>query len=375
MHGRNRDGAMNQILVIKLADLGDLLSITPALRALRNGLPDAHISALVTPSSVCLLDGSDLVDEVIPFDKFAFDRRRDAYRGVPNAVALARELRSRKLDALVLFHHLATGWGRTKYAALALASGARARVGLDNGTGWFLNRKVEDRGFGARHEVDYWLEVAALLGGHNAAPRLELTLRDEHQAWARDRWGELHLSDAVAVIHPGSGAFSTARRWPAERFATLARLLRDRLGLSVVALAGPAPSEIALAEMVAEAVPGARVVKDVPSPLHLAALLGRAALIVGNDSGVLYLAAAVERPIVAIFGPTNDLAWGPYPPNAARHEVVAERLACRPCIHRGFSFGNPAGCPARTCLHLIEPEAVFEAACRVLEPAGSQITI
>src|SRR5215204_1510197 len=90
-----------RILVIKLADLGDLLSITPALRALRNGLPGAPIRALVTPSSACLLDGSDLVDEIIPFDKFAFDRKRDAYRGVPNAVGLANELRSRHFDALV----------------------------------------------------------------------------------------------------------------------------------------------------------------------------------------------------------------------------------------------------------------------------------
>jgi len=90
-----------RILIIKLADLGDLLSITPALRALRNGLPGAHISALVTPSSACLLDRSDLVDEIIPFDKFAFDRKRDAYRGVPNAVGLANELRSRHFDALV----------------------------------------------------------------------------------------------------------------------------------------------------------------------------------------------------------------------------------------------------------------------------------
>jgi ADP-heptose:LPS heptosyltransferase len=366
---------MNRILVIKLADLGDLLSITPALRALRNGLPDAHISALVTPSSACLLEGGDLVDEVIPFDKFAFDRKQEAYRGVPNALGLARELRSHHFDTLVLFHHLATRWGRAKYAALALASGAPHRVGLDNGTGWFLTRRAEDRGFGARHEVDYWLEVAALLGGYNETPALELPLRDEHADWARDYWADLDLPEPVAVVHPGSGAFSTARRWPAVRFARLAQLLHERRGMSILALAGPAPSEISLANTVAEAVPGARVVQDVPSPLHLAALLERAALVAGNDSGVLHLAAAVERPIVAIFGPTNDLAWGPYPPTAARHQVVAETLACRPCIHRGFSFGTPQGCPARTCLHLIEPETVFEAACRALESADSQLTI
>lgn len=356
-----------RILVVKLADLGDLLSITPALRSLRTGVPDAHVSALVTPSSAILLQGSDLVDEVIPFNKFAFDRKRDAYRGLPNALELAGDLRARRFDALILFHHLATRWGRWKYSALALASGAPVRVGLDNGAGWFLTRRVPDRGFGARHEVDYWLEVAALLGGRTEAPRTELALTGEHRAWAAERWTRLGARGPAVVIHPGSGAFSMARRWPVERFAETARALRDELGLEIVALAGPAPGERELAEAVQGSTPGAHLLSDVPSPLHLAAILEHAALVVGNDSGVLFLAAAVERPIVAIFGPTNDRAWGPYPPEAPRHAVVAETLACRPCIHRGFSFGTPQGCPARTCLHLIRPDAVVAAARRVLE--------
>jgi ADP-heptose:LPS heptosyltransferase len=357
---------MKRILIIKLADLGDVLTITPALRALRNGVPEAHISALVTPSSACLLADSDLVDEIIPFDKFAFDRKLDAYKGLPNALGLARELRAQDFDTLVLFHHLATRWGRAKYAALALASGAPERVGLDNGAGWFLTRRVPDLGFGARHEVDYWLEVATLLGGRNETPRIELTLRNEERAWASERWKALDINGPTAIIHPGSGAFSTARRWPVERFAALARMIQDRLGLSVIVLAGPAPAEIVLAESVVSVVKDARIVKDVPSPRQLSALLEHANVVIGNDSGVLYLAAAVQRPIVAIFGPTNDRAWGPYPAHDARHQVVSETLACRPCIHRGFSFGTPEGCPARTCLHLIQPEAVFQAVEQVL---------
>jgi heptosyltransferase-2 len=358
---------MSRILIVKLADLGDLLSITPALRALRNGRPDDHVSALVTPSSSGLLADSGLVDEIIPFDKFAFDRKLDAHKGLPNALELARELRAREFDTVVLFHHLATHWGRAKYAALALASGAPERIGLDNGTGWFLTRSAPDLGFGARHEVDYWLEVAGLLGGHNETPRMELTLRAEERSWASERWRALELDGPTAIIHPGSGTFSTARRWPVERFGALAKMIQERLGLSVIVLAGPAPGEVALAESVASAAEGARVVRDVPSPRHLAALLEHADVVIGNDSGVLHLAAAVQRPIVAIFGPTNDRAWRPYPPDAERHQVVAEALACRPCIHRGFSFGTPQGCPARTCLHLIQPEAVFHAVQRALE--------
>lgn len=367
---------MRRILAIKLADLGDLLSITPALRALRLGVPDATISALVTPSSASLLQGSDLVDEVIPFNKFAFDQKLHAYRGLPQAVELARGLRGRKFDDLLLFHHLATTWGRAKYAALTLASGASVRAGLDNGHGWFLNRRVTDRGFGALHEVDYWLEVAALVGGHNPDPRPELPLRDEHFNWADEEWRRLGLTPGeTVVIHPGSGAFSLARRWPVERFVEVAVALRDDPGLSIAVLAGPAPGEAELAETVRAAMPEATVIKSVPSPLHLAALLRPSALVLGNDSGVIHLASAVGCRIVAVFGPTNDRAWGPYPAEAPRHAVVAEALACRPCVHRGFSYGTPQGCPARTCLQIIETAQVLAAARNVLDADAPSFTI
>ena len=84
--------------------------------------------------------------------------------------------------------------------------------------------------------------------------------------------------------------------------------------------------------------------------------------------------------VVAIFGPSNDRAWGPYPPDSPRHVVVRERLACAPCIHRGHSFGTPQGCPARTCLDLIEPAQVLAAAERVLaasarRPAGGKLAL
>src|ERR1700687_4638047 len=138
--------ARNRILVVRLASLGDLLITTPALRALRASFPDAHIGVLTTPASAPALRGLDTYDEVITFDKFAFDRPTDALQSLP--------------AALRLLHHLTTPFGIAKYAALSLGSGARRRVGLDNGRGrWFLTDSAVDRGFGWHHEVDYWLDV------------------------------------------------------------------------------------------------------------------------------------------------------------------------------------------------------------------------
>jgi lipopolysaccharide heptosyltransferase II len=357
-----------RILVVKLADLGDLLTATPALRALRLSFPDARIDALVTPSSAPLLRGLDSLDGLVLFDKSTFDRPLSALSGLPSALRLGRRLRVGRYDTLLLLHHLTTAYGTAKYAALALASGAPVRAGLDNGRGRFLTHRAVDRGFGELHEVEYWLSVAGTLGASNPGPRLEIAISPDEDARAARRWHQLGLADRRTVIlHPGSGAFSLARRWPAERYAKVADRLAREIGLSVAVLAGPAPCEETLAERVVGAMrqPGV-ILRAVPSPQELAALLGRSLLFVGNDSGVMHLAAAVERPIVAIFGPTNHRAWGPYPPDSVRNVVVREPLACSPCIHRAHSFGTPQGCPARTCLEVVDVEMVFEAAVKAL---------
>jgi ADP-heptose:LPS heptosyltransferase len=135
-----------------------------------------------------------------------------------------------------------------------------------------------------------------------------------------------------------------------------------------VVLSGLEADEPALARAVAEQIgPTARVAPPAPSPQALGALVRRARVVVSNDSGVVHVATAVGTPVAAIFGPTNDRAWGPYPPADLAHQVVRETLACAPCIHRGHSFGTPAGCPARTCLALVEAPAVLAAAERALE--------
>src|SRR5436190_13460456 len=150
-----------RILAVKLADLGDLLTVTPALQALRAAHPSARIDLLVPPSSSGLLKGAGYIDRILTIDKFPFDNLRslvDLKRLAQTARFLAG-LRLARYDALVLFHHFTSQWGTLKFAALAYGSGASARAGLDNGRGAFLNLRVPDEGFGAMHEANYWLRV------------------------------------------------------------------------------------------------------------------------------------------------------------------------------------------------------------------------
>src|SRR5438874_9404400 len=162
------------ILVVKLAGIGDLLLATPALRALRETYPHAHIDLLVTPDSAGILNGWQVIDRIIVLDKYLFDYPQQFLTRPRNLLRLKplwRDLRDGHYDAVLLLHHLTLSFGRLKHQLLLRATGARWRVGLDNGCGWFLNVRVPDRGFGVMHEAEYAMAIAESVG---------VTIRSKH---------------------------------------------------------------------------------------------------------------------------------------------------------------------------------------------------
>jgi len=354
--------------VIKLSDVGDVLTVTPALRALRQSFPGAHIDALVPPNSAPVLVGSPLVDGILISRKFRYEGLLDALRpGVlAEALYLLSKLHSFRYDTTVILHHLTTCWGALKYAALALASGAKVRIGLDNGRGWFLTHRACDHGFGAKHEVEYWLDVVALLGARTDDPSLEMAIREEDEAFVNAQIPMTDDQRPLVAIHPGSGGYSLARRWDAEGFARVADALVERYGARIVLVGTPADGISKVASLMhSEAVnlEGKTTLK------RLAAVLRRCDLFIGADSGVMHLACAVGTPVVAIFGPSNHKAWGPWMPRGeeqGRAVVVRADLPCSPCSYVGFSVGRREGCKARTCMRLVTPEMVLGAAAKLL---------
>src|SRR6266581_7205009 len=208
------------ILVVKLATIGDLLLATPALRALRETYPQARIDLLVTPASAGLLDGWEVIDRLIVLDKYLFDYPQQLLKNPRNLLRLRplwRELRDGHYDAVLLMHHLTLFFGRLKHKLLMRATGAKWRVGLDNGHGWFLNVRVKDNGFGARHEADYNLALAEAVGAATSDKRLTVPINAEERQQARQLlYGDGPADSIVRPIiamHPGSGGYSMARRW------------------------------------------------------------------------------------------------------------------------------------------------------------------
>jgi heptosyltransferase-2 len=346
-------------LVVKLFDIGDVLTATPALRALQESFPAARLEALVPPNSSPILAGSPLVDDVIVFDKFQYDRLIDAFKpsSLADLVRFARDLRRQRYDCLVILHHLTTRWGTLKYAALALTSGARVRVGLDNGRGWFLTHRVRDHGFGAKHEVEYWLDVVGTIGAETEDTALEMATGENDQIPTSNDQCPL------VAVHPGSGGYSLARRWSAEGFARVADALVKRHGAHVILVGTPADGVSQVASLMRSEVVN---LEGKTNLKQLAAILKRCDLFIGADSGVMHLAAAVGTPLVAIFGPSNHRAWGPWPRDG-RHIILRADLPCSPCSYVDHSVGQREGCQAMTCMRMITPQMVLAAAERLLQ--------
>lgn len=354
---------MRKILVVKLAGLGDLLTAFPALEALRKRYPDAEVTGLVTPATAPMLETQGLVNRVIVLDKYLFDDSRGLLN--PRALAslwkLGRRLRAEHFDAAVLFHHMVFWSGVVKYASLMLSTGARLRVGIDDGRAPFLNLSIRDGGFGALHEVDYWLEVVGLLDASHPDPRVVIRWGETEEEYAVAAWKRLGFApgEPVVAVHPGSGGYSPVRRWTPSGFAVVADALASQ-GLAPLVVAGPGEEALA-AQVVSATRCKPQLLSGVPGPLHLAAILSRCRLFVGNDSGVTQIAFAAGAPVVVLFGPSNRKAWGPYDMAGSRSRVVSLDLPCSPCLYVGQSLGLKNGCGNPVCMQ-ISPEAVLAVA-------------
>lgn len=399
-------GPRPRILAIKLATLGDLLLALPALRALRRRYPTARLDVLTTSASAPLIADSPLVDHVYTLDL-------DVGRGLLRPVTLAQSartlatLRANHYDAALLLHHLTLPGGRRKHRALLAAIGSGLSSGLDNGHGSFLDIRVSDAGFGAHHEAEYALAVARAVGAVSPAPHERgpcladlgwydvgssplgpLSPRGEGVAETEARrasplhqWSEEEPARVgtapmgrqdnppLIALHPGGGDYSLARRWPAAHYIELAAALHAETGARTVVIAGPGEDALAASIVSDLGAPDWACIASPATPRELAALLSGCALFIGNDAFPMHLAAATGIPVVAIFGPSNACAWGPYAPDAPERVAVVRRdeLPCSPCFYRGHELGLREGCPPRMCLTNLPVERVLAAARRLLE--------
>ena len=350
-----------RILLIRLRLIGDVVFTTPAVAALRQHFPDAHISYLVEPAAEPVIRHNPHIDDVI------IAERRRGWRRIVYDVRLARRLRRARFDLVIDFH------GGPRSAWLTRATGASRRIGYRlPGRGWAYTQHLPwSRALvPPRHSVLNQWDLLTPLG---------IALPDPGQTPV-EMPAAVHTVDAVSkrlieggvpddsdivVMHVSAG--NPFRRWPAEHFASVAAgLVREESSRWIIITAGP--SETSAADAIAAAaqqLAGAgarRIVRCGEFDLsELRALVGRAALYIGGDSGPLHIAATTDVPVVALFGPTLPERSMPWRRGGARAIAIdAGPLPCRPCHQRRCEPGD------FRCLTRVEPERVLAAAEQLL---------
>lgn len=321
-------------LVIQTAFLGDVVLTTPLLAALAE--QRGPVDVVTTPVAAPLLETHPAVAHVIPYDK------RGADRGWAGVRSLARRLHGERYERAYLPHR------SLRTAVLALLARIPSRIGFSGG--WSFLYTEARRKPRTGHETD---RLLALADERLAVypPQLRPTPEDEQAAAAIIGGG---VGDFVALA-PGS--IWGSKRWP--YYAELARRLPA--GFAVVVVGGP--DDAALGDEIrraAEGGEGRRRVVNACGKLTLrqsAVLIGRATLLVTNDSAPLHLATAMGTPVVALFGPTvSEFGFGPVRPGDMTLGV--EGLQCRPCSSHG-----PLQCPLghHRCMRDLTVEAVIAA--------------
>lgn len=338
-------------LVIFLPNwIGDVVMATPAIRALRQRYADARMIAVCRPYVLGVLEGSPWFDTGVLLDRTG--------RWSLRWPSVAWQLRKTKIDLAVLFPN-------SFRSGLAAWLGAcKRRIGFQrDGRGWMLTDRLEpirdaNRSFKPTPIIDDYNRLAEAAGCAPPGHRMELFTTAADEAAADAIYQKFDLTrDEVVCVNPGA-AFGAAKFWPTEHFAALAQALVATRGAKVLVLCGP--SEREQARSIARLADRSRVVSLADEPLSLGltkALVRRSTLLVTTDSGPRHFAAAFDRPVVSLYGPTF-IEWTR---TYFDKEINLQRqVPCGPCQLRV--------CPTdHACMRLLTPGEVLAAVQRLLD--------
>jgi heptosyltransferase-3 len=336
-----------RLLVIKLKQPGDVLVSTPVIAALKEAWPDCHLTYLVSQGTEDMVSGHPGLDDLM-----VVDRGGETWR---QSLGFVRELRRRRFDLILELS------GGDRGAIYSFLSGAKERVGLEHLRMPFWQRRLCFTRLLPRppvkmHLVDQNLQPLRALGLQPEKPRLQFFWDQVVEQRIQDLLTAYALAPGgFVVMHPGAGW--RFKCWTPQGYARVLETLHQDWELPVIITGTRAPHEQELLEAILREsrikpinLAGSLTLKE------LGALIAKARFFFGPDSAPMHLAAAVETPAVALFGPSGVFNWGPW---GKGHLVIQKDWPCVPCGRDGCE-----GSKISRCLTEIEPAEVLTAMAR-----------
>jgi heptosyltransferase-2 len=310
---------IRRVLIRSTNWVGDAIMTTPAVRAVRKNFPRAEITILAKPWVAPVFSNNPYIDRIMLYD----DAGR--HRLGLGTIRIAKELRHGSYDLAVLFQNA------FEAALLAFLAGIPKRLGYDtDGRKPLLTHPVKRHvGFRKIHEIDYYLAI--LTGARLAVNGRDLTLvvsdAERQRADTLLAGNDIRARDRLVGVNPGA-TYGTAKRWLPDRFAELCDRLCRTCDARIVIFGAPGEKEVAdrigrLMQYPALNLCGKTNLREAMAVIELCRLF------VTNDSGLMHVAAALDIPLVSVFGSTNPVTTGP---SSSKSHVVRVPVPCSPCL-------------------------------------------
>lgn len=341
----------SRIAIVKLSSIGDIVHTLPALHTLRVNYPQAYIAWLVEDRFKELLEGHPDLDEVIPVSLKSWKNNFFRYGVYPAALLdifwFGQDLRQCLFDLVLDFQ------GLIKSGLITKMTGAPTKVGFaftrcKEFMNYFFTNEHAPREERDVHVVEKNLSLLKVLEVEPTAINFPLTWGEADKDFAQKFWASVEATASTPWVAFNPGAGWPTKRWPVTYWAELGDKLMGA-GLSRVLLCW-GPGEEFLVDAILPLMKYKPVVLPRTSLKQFLAVLERVSLLVSGDTGPLHLAAAIGKPVVGLYGPSDPWRNGPY---GQGHRVITSGMDCQYCWKRG--------CAHVDCMSRITPEEVFTA--------------
>src|SRR4030067_2066103 len=335
------DRKIKKILIRCTNWIGDAVLTMPALAAVRQKFPDAEISILVKPWVAGLFENSPDIDRIIIYDDKKYSRLCGKRK-------LVSDLKKHKFDMAILFQNA------FEAAFLSFLAGIPVRYGYNtDGRGMLLTHKIKPSDETLKkHQVWYYLDLLKPMGITIEEPELSLKIENKNKTAASNVLKKNRIKKDELIIGINTGAsYGPAKRWLPDRYAKLAEMLIERYNARIILFGSKDDKEVAneIASLSSHKLIN---LAGKTSLSEATATIERCRLFITNDSGLMHIAAALNVPVIAIFGSTSPERTGPY---GKGHHIIYKNVECSPCLKRE--------CPTDfKCMELISVDEVYSRA-------------